>query len=590
MWILIKRLFNFIIESGFRDTNSAQKNNKIALANRIAILSGLLLAISEFWLYTLGVPFSIIKFFIPSTVGLFFIFIISRYISIDLAKFMLIILINITLMFGGLISDNSPRLQQVFNTWIFSTSGILLIIFESKQKLRLFLGGLIILGCHLLFVPIDQLLDANFDHKGLNSDVFVSVSFLLSMVLLMLSIYYYQTSDLNIYKDLLKGLQLYNEKLVAQDEELRQSYEEIRTNREQIYTALEAVNEKKSHLELAMKIAKMGSYHFYFADDKAIWSDELKTMMHLKITEWEKEKYNMYEFMHKDDVERVKNEVNKVKLGLDEYSVIYRVIARNGVVKIVHSAGFVFKNAEGIRLGIRGVLHDITDYKNIETELTETNKELENFIYRAYHDIKGPVATIKGLCYVAALTTNEEVSLHYFGLLKLHMFQLETILSKLLFINELKNLNHLNKPFNGDKLLDEVLISLSGIEGFDKVQFIREIDLPHVVFSDKLMIKIVLQNLIENSFAFKSDNSSWIKVQMSVENGLLVINVSDNGIGIADEYYEKIFERYFRLSEKSKGTGLGLYIVKKLADKLNSIIEVRSMPYIETSFKVIVPI
>ncbi len=590
MPLFSQNIIRFILESGCKSTFSVQDNKKIRLVNRTSLLSGLLLLVSVLWLSYLEVPWSILNYFFPSIVGLFSIFIFSRYISVDLSKFLLIIFINCTLLLGGLISDNTPKLQQVLSTWIFSTAGLLLIIFDIKEKWKILTGCVLILGSHLLIVPLDIFLNSGFNPSDLNNQTFVSISFVFSMSLLIGSIFYSQANDFKIYIDLVEGLQNYNEKLLSQEEELRQSYEEIRTNREQIYTALETVNEKKGHLELALKIAKMGSYHYHFSDNKSVWSEELKSMMDLSLLDWDKDKFSVHEFVHPDDQDRVVSEVNKASHDMDEYSIIYRVITRKKEQKVVHSAGFVFKDIEGNRLGIRGIMHDITDYKNIETELIETNKELENFIYRAYHDIKGPVATIKGLCYIAALTTNEEVSLHYFQLLKLHMYQLETILSKLLIINEMKQMKLLVKPLNGHKVLDEVANSLKNIEGFDKVNFVRDVELPDVLFSDKLMLKIILQNLIENSFAFKSDNSSWIKVHLYLEENNLVINVSDNGIGIPDEYYDKIFERYFRVSERSKGTGLGLYIVKKLTDKLNAVIDVQSIPYLETSFRVTVPL
>jgi len=591
MSAITTKITEFIIESGCTPTNNVQENKKIRLVNRTSLLSGLLLLISVLWLSYLGVPRNILYYFFPSIVGLFTIFLFSRYISVDLSKFLLLIFINCTLLLGGLISNNTPKLQQVLSTWIFSTSGLLLIIFDTKEKWKILVGCFFILGSHLLIVPMDVFLDVGFDPTALDNQTFVYISFVFSMSLLVGSIFYSQANDFKIYKDLVEGLQNYNEKLLTQDEELRQSYEEIRSNREQIYIALETVNEKKGHLELALKIAKMGSYHYHFDDNKSIWSDELKSIMEINLMEWDLDKFSVHEFVHPEDQERVINEVSKAQKGLlDEYSIMYRVITRKGTQKVVYSAGFVYKDSAGNRLGIRGIMHDITDFKNIETELTETNKELENFIYRAYHDIKGPVATIKGLCYVAALTTNEELSLHYFQLLKLHTYQLETILSKLLIINEMKQMKLLLKPMNGQKVLDEVLNSLHNIEGFDKVNFVADVELPDLILCDKLMVKIILQNLIENSFAFKSDNSSWIKAHLYLDDNNLIINVIDNGIGIPDEYYDKIFERYFRVSERSKGTGLGLYIVKKLADKLNAVIDVRSIPYLETSFRATIPL
>lgn len=587
---LAKEITKFIIESGCRDTNSVQENKKVRLVNTTSLLSGALLLVSVLWLSYLGVPWAILNYFFPTIIGLFCIFIFSRYISVDLSKFSLLIFINSTLLLGGLISDNTARLQQVLSTWIFSTAGLLLIIFDIKEKWKILVGCAIIFASHLLVVPADLYLKSDFSPQGLDNQTFVFVSFVFAMSLLIGSIFYAQANDLKIYRTLVHDLQANNEKLRAQEEELRQSYEEIRANREQIFQALEIVNEKKGHLELAMKIAKMGSYHYYFKEALSNWSDELKMLLEIDVLEWEKEYYSMYDFVHPDDLERVKAEVSKVRHEGEEYSMIYKIITRRGNTKIIHSAGFVFRDNFGNRLGIRGIIHDITDYKNIENELIETNKELENFIYRAYHDIKGPVATIKGLCYIAALTTNEDAALHYFNLLKLHMYQLETILSKLLVINEMKQMSVVIKPMNIHKILDEVSSSMRNIEGFESVTLIRDINTPDVVFSDKLMLKIMLQNLIENSFAFRNTTSAWIKVTVNVEGERLLMQVTDNGIGIPDQYHDKIFERYFRVSEKSKGTGLGLYIVKKLADKLSTHVEVHSIPYLETTFRMHIPL
>jgi signal transduction histidine kinase len=99
----------------------------------------------------------------------------------------------------------------------------------------------------------------------------------------------------------------------------------------------------------------------------------------------------------------------------------------------------------------------------------------------------------------------------------------------------------------------------------------------HVSFlSYPALIKIVIENLIENSISFIGSQNAKVQIRVeSVENGISLI-VEDTGGGIDPEYIDRVFEMYFRANEHSKGNGLGLYIVKKVVEKLDGEIEISS--------------
>ena len=588
----LKVIFAEILLAGTDATKSFQANKKTRMVNGISLLSGLLLVLCLLFLWLAGVPFYIIRY--PAIPALFipFLFLLSKYFSPAVSKFSLIILINSTILLGGFISDNYNALQEVLNIWVFSTSALLLIIFETEEKLKILAGAVIILGFHLLIRPSINTFGSGYTLAFLETEWFYSISFILSMVLIIGTIMFSQNYDSKIYNHLLQNLQENNEKLRVQEEEIRQSYEELKITKEQIYAALETVNENKGHLEVAMRIAKMGSFQYYFEDNRSIWSEELKNLIELDDEERLGENLNILKYIVPEDLEKVKSEIKKIHFTNDDYTVTFRIKTKNGKIKSVLSAGVVFDDLTGKRAGIRGVIQDISDYKQIEAELIETNQELENFVYRAYHDIKGPLATIKGVCYIASISTSDPISTSYFSLLKKHTFQLENIISKLLIINELKAMKPAFEKINIEGIIDEVLITVQNLDGYKQVIVKQELFLPNIIFGDKIFLKIILQNLIENSIGFKAEHQAWIKITVSYsdDNKYLKIAVSDNGIGVPEEYYNKIFERYFRVSEKSKGTGLGLFIVKKLAEKLDAKVTVRSMPYVDTTFTVTIPL
>jgi Signal transduction histidine kinase len=104
------------------------------------------------------------------------------------------------------------------------------------------------------------------------------------------------------------------------------------------------------------------------------------------------------------------------------------------------------------------------------------------------------------------------------------------------------------------------------------------------------MVEIVLFNLIENSVVFSMENKMVrpvISISVMQNEGEVFITIKDNGIGISPEVKEKVFLQFFRGTEKSQGSGLGLFLVQKALERLGGKIEIESEPYKETVVKVV---
>jgi signal transduction histidine kinase len=112
-----------------------------------------------------------------------------------------------------------------------------------------------------------------------------------------------------------------------------------------------------------------------------------------------------------------------------------------------------------------------------------------------------------------------------------------------------------------------------------------------VVCTDILRLKIVLANLIDNSLKYRDEKKEkpFIRIEAGERDDVMVIVVIDNGLGIDHIYLDKIFQMFFRASEHSKGSGLGLYIVKEALNKINGSIQVESDPGAGTTFMVKIP-
>jgi signal transduction histidine kinase len=106
-----------------------------------------------------------------------------------------------------------------------------------------------------------------------------------------------------------------------------------------------------------------------------------------------------------------------------------------------------------------------------------------------------------------------------------------------------------------------------------------------------MRLKIVLSNLIDNSLKYSDINKgkSFIRIEAAEDNEAKLILVKDNGVGIDQLYIDKIFNMFYRASERSKGSGLGLYIVKETLNKINGSIQVQSILGSGTTFVVSLP-
>jgi len=115
------------------------------------------------------------------------------------------------------------------------------------------------------------------------------------------------------------------------------------------------------------------------------------------------------------------------------------------------------------------------------------------------------------------------------------------------------------------------------------------VNLKDPLLSYPAMVKLIIENLVENSVIFSRPKYPVIELNVFEEYRMVILEVKDNGQGINPQYFDRIFEMYFRGTERSKGNGLGLYIVKKAVEKLHGEISFTSVYGEGTVFRVSLP-
>lgn len=224
------------------------------------------------------------------------------------------------------------------------------------------------------------------------------------------------------------------------------------------------------------------------------------------------------------------------------------------------------------------ITNELLSAKN--QELEKANQELDRFVYSVSHDLRAPLASLGGLLTICKNEVSEKDTTirPVLEMMSASIERQELFISEILdySLNARKELA--GEEINFSELIENIAADLSFDFNTAKVQFLREVDQVSSFISDKKRLKIILMNLISNGLKYRDREKadSFVDVSIAADNLKVKISVRDNGIGISPENQQKVFDMFYRATNISDGSGLGLYIVKEVLQKLNGQINLSS--------------
>ncbi len=213
----------------------------------------------------------------------------------------------------------------------------------------------------------------------------------------------------------------------------------------------------------------------------------------------------------------------------------------------------------------------LSEREKLISELELKNAELERFTYTASHDLKSPLITIKGfLGFLREDTQSGNVKRLESDIQRIGdaADKMQRLLNDLLELSRVGRLVNKFQIIDLNEMISEVLELLHGRIYGGNIRVSVEENLSPV-FGDRARLLEVLQNLIDNAAKFMGDQSNphiEIGQEGSTENGLLIIFISDNGIGIDQKFKDRIFGLFDKLDPRTDGTGIGLALVKRIVE------------------------
>lgn len=233
-------------------------------------------------------------------------------------------------------------------------------------------------------------------------------------------------------------------------------------------------------------------------------------------------------------------------------------------------------------------------HKAVNKERT-LHEQKKNFLLSVTHELKSPLASIK--LYLETIQKRSSLSKEqigdFIGKCLLDVDRLNDMVENMLLASKIENRSYTfpKQEFNLSVLVDGIVNRLQINKCDLQQQLINaEIEPQIQITGDKFALTSVITNLIENAVKY-SKPCEMVDVKLYSKNGKICFEVADHGIGIPDAEKSRIFERFYRVGSEetrnTKGTGLGLYIVKQVLDKHQASIQVKDNEPAGSIFEVV---
>lgn len=230
------------------------------------------------------------------------------------------------------------------------------------------------------------------------------------------------------------------------------------------------------------------------------------------------------------------------------------------------------------------------DFNRMVQELSSIETMKDDFIANVSHEIKTPLAVIRG--YASALQRedlSEDQRREYAQTIASASESLSTLISNILKLNKLENQEIVPnaQPYDLTRQLSDCALSHEELWERKNIDFDAQLEERVMIMADESMLEIVFNNLIANAIKF-TEPGGRVLLRQEKEGGNVIVTVSDTGCGMNEETVKHIFDKFYQgdTSHSREGNGLGLALAKRVLDISGGSISVTSAPGEGTEFVV----
>lgn len=353
----------------------------------------------------------------------------------------------------------------------------------------------------------------------------------------------------------------------------------------------------KRKLGNALRIGKIGTWEVNLRTGEIILDKRAEEIFSVKRSTFGGTLQDFENCLHSEDLHHFREDTDRA-MTHGQFESICRTSPRNGKSNYVLSKGIVARDKKSKPMSMSGISFDITEMKEdtektlirLNEDLLRSNSDLQQFAYVASHDLQEPLRMVSSFTqllqmrYAGKLDSDANDYINFAVNGSKRMYEL---INGLLAYSRIQTRGKEFQPINLGSVVDKVKANMKLLmEEADAT--INCSELPVITGDENQMIQL-FQNLIENGLKFRKEKP--VITIMSVQrNDMHIISVKDNGIGIENQYFEKIFRIFQRLHHSEyKGTGIGLAICQRIVERHGGRIWLISKPGEGSTFSFSLP-
>ncbi|MEM9829940.1 MAG: PAS domain S-box protein [Bacteroidota bacterium] len=291
-------------------------------------------------------------------------------------------------------------------------------------------------------------------------------------------------------------------------------------------------------------------------------------------------KTNFQTITHPDDLEADLDLVSRLLAGeIETYSLHKRYYHKNGHIIWALLTVSLVRDEDHQPLYFISQIQDRTQECLANEKLTLAHTELQEFMTKLSHDIRSPLSSSLRLLGFADRDLNEgdiERAKETVDIVKGQLDKLYYLTNDILKIRKTQVIEEPNTDVDLTVVIEDALTKFSYLDNANRVTVYQKFDYTQPLYTKRNCLVSIVETLLSNAIKYQDteESQSYVNIECFEEGQRIVVQVSDNGLGIGERYHGRVFGMFQRFhGSKIQGSGLGLYLVKKSTQAIGGTIE-----------------
>ena len=395
----------------------------------------------------------------------------------------------------------------------------------------------------------------------------------------------------------------------AAEEELMSTYDDIKDAEEKlrklnlelekrVEDRTRELSESEERFRLLSRATNDAVWDWDLVNREFWWNEGFQEIFGFQKQDIEPGVASWFNRLHPEERKTIIDELNDaINKGEKQWMAEHRFLTSDGSYTSVYNRGYILKNEYGVPCRMLGSMMDLSSLKKAQEELELTNKnlrkinaDLDNFVYTASHDLRAPVANLEGLLMLLQPKFEEYMPPQEQRLIQLVEASIEKLkrtIHGLLEITKVqKNLEKNIEEISFAEVLDDVRSDM--YTQIQESNAIIETDFSvSEIKYNRVNLQSILYNLLSNALKYKLPGEvPHVRIVTAHKDDHTLLTFSDNGLGMNDQQQKKLFTMFNRFHTHVDGTGIGLYMVKRIIENNDGRIKVKSIVGKGTTFTI----